>query len=299
MLECGRLAEQMRFTVALTMCDPSHYLPLAVAAEQCGWDAVAVPDAPFYPEHVTAKYPYTEDGSRFWPPTTEFVDPWVVIPAMAAVTVRLRFYTNVLKLPIRSPLLVAKTVSTAAVLSGNRVGLGVGISWIPEEARYCGTEFRTRGARTDEAIEIIRSVMEGGMVEFHGEHYDFDRLQMSPVPSERVPIYVGGLSRAAFRRAVRYGDGWISVNNTAQQILDCIEQLNTVRAELGKGTEPFEIHGMPIDVADADGYRRLEDAGMTDAIVWPWILYGGNPDLLDDKKKALERFSAEVILKAR
>jgi probable F420-dependent oxidoreductase len=287
----------MRFTVAVSMCDPFQYLPLAVAAEESGWNAITVPDAPFYPERISARYPYTEDGSRFWPPTTLFMDPWVVIPAMAAVTKSLRFYTNVLKLPIRNPLLVAKTVSTAAVLSGNRVGLGVGISWIPEEAAYCGTDFRTRGARTNEAIHIIRAVMEGGMVEFHGQHYDFDRLQIHPVPSAPVPIYVGGLSKPALRRAARYADGWISVNNTTQEILDCIEKLRTFRAEFGKADRPFEIHGMPIDIADADGYKRMEDAGLTDAVVWPWILYGGDPDSLDDKKRALDRFSKEVISK--
>ena len=118
----------MRFSLALAMSDPAHYLPLAQAADDAGFYGFAVPDGPFYPAKVSAKYPYSPDGERFWPADTPMLEPWVVIPAMAAVTQRLRFQTMVLKLPIRQPLLVARTVGTAAVLSGNRVELGVGLS---------------------------------------------------------------------------------------------------------------------------------------------------------------------------
>ena len=91
-----------------------------------------MPESVFSPEAVSADYPYTADGGRFWSPETPFLDPFVAIPAMAAVTERIRFFTNVLKLGIRDPLLVAKTVSSAAAMADGRVGLGVGLSWIPE-----------------------------------------------------------------------------------------------------------------------------------------------------------------------
>ena len=165
----------MQFTVAFPMIPADHHLPLARAAEAAGFTSIAVPESVFYPETVSAKYPYTPDGSRFWPPETPFLDPFVSIPAMAAVTERIRFYTNVLKLGIREPLLVAKAVSSAAVLSNDRVGLGVGLSWIPEEFEWLRQDMRTRGKRTDEAIEIIRAVCTGEFVEYHGRHYDFDR----------------------------------------------------------------------------------------------------------------------------
>jgi probable F420-dependent oxidoreductase len=215
---------------------------------------------------------------------------------MAAVTRRLRFYTHVLKLPLRHPILVAKTVGSAAVLSGNRVGLGVGLSWIPEEATWCGTDYATRGPRTDEAIGIVRALLRGGMVEHHGAHYDFGRIQMSPAPTEPVPIYVGGHSEPALRRAARLGDGWCSAMSTEEDTRRIVARLRALRAEAGRDHLPFEIQVSPIDAFDADGYRRLRDAGVTDVIVQPWLLFGaGLQASIDEKRDGIRRFCEEVM----
>ena len=289
----------MQFTVAFPMIEPLHFVPLARVAEAVGFDSVAVPESVFYPEHVSADYPYTPDGSRFWPAETPFLDPFVAIPAMAAVTDRLRFYTNVLKLGIREPLLVAKAVSSAAVLSGDRVGLGVGLSWIPEEFSWLGQEMKTRGARAGEAIEIIRLVCSGEFVEYHGRHYDFDRLMVRPAPARPVPIYVGGLSEPGLRRAARLGDGWISVLNTEADLGVIIPQLGELRAEFGRTTEPFEIKAICSDVFDYDGFRRLEALGVTDIMVCPWYFYPGDAAALEHQQVGLERFATDVIERFR
>ncbi len=285
----------MEFTVAFPMIEADHFLPLAQTAEAAGYGSVAVPESVFFPEDVSAGYPYTDDGSRFWAPETPFLDPFVAIPAMAAVTERLRFYTNVVKLAIREPLLMAKTVSSAAVLSGNRVGIGVGLSWIPEEFAWLGQEMRTRGVRTDEAIEIIRLVCTGEFVEYHGRHYDFGRLMVRPAPSEPVPIYVGGLSEPGLRRAARLGDGWISVLNSEAELAEIIPKLAELREEYGRGDVPFEIKAICSDVFDYDGFRRLEELGVTDAMVAPWYYYPGDSSSLEHQREGLERFGAEVI----
>jgi probable F420-dependent oxidoreductase len=290
----------MRFTVAFPMFEPSHFVPLAQVAEDAGFESIAVPDSVFYPEKVSGPYPYTKDGSRFWKGETPFTDPFVVIPAMAAVTSRIRFYTNVLKLPLRSPLLVAKQVSSIAAMSGDRFALGVGLSWIQEEFDWTQTDKRTRGARADEAIEIIRKVCAGGgpqWVEHHGKHYDFDRLMISPAPDERVPIWVGGHSEPALKRAARIGDGWISVNVQTAEIAEAIEALNGYRAEHGRTGEPFSISVLATDAFDLDGYRRLEDLGVTHAQCVPWYFYGGDPDALETRQDAMLRFGEEVIKK--
>jgi probable F420-dependent oxidoreductase len=290
----------VKFTIAVAMSDPSHYLPVAEHADRHGFDSIAVPDAPFFPEKVSVPYPYVEGGERFWTAETPWIDPWVAIPAMAAVTKRLRFYTHVLKLPIRSPILVAKTVGSAAVLSGNRVGLGVGLSWIPEEFTWCGTDFATRGARADEAIAILRGLLRGGMFEHHGKHYDFGRIQMSPAPSEPVPIYVGGHSEPALRRAARLGDGWCSAMSTEPETRRIIARLRALRAEHGRADVPFEIQVSSIDVFDVDGYKRLEEAGVTDVITQPWLLYGGGPfATLDEKKDGIARFADDVFARMK
>lgn len=288
----------MKWTVPFPMFRADHLVPMAKAAEEAGFDTIAVPDSVFFPENVSAEYPYSKDGSRFWAPDTPFVDPFVSMAAMAAVTSRIKFVTNVVKLPLRDPLLVAKQLSSLAVLSENRVSLGVGLSWIPEEFAWTGTNMRTRGKRTDEMIEIIRLVCNAGgpaWVEHHGTHYDFDKLMISPAPDQRVPIYVGGLSDPALRRAARVGDGWISVQNTEAEIDDVLARLAQFRAEYGRADEPFEINTLCVDVFDLDGYRRLADKGVTELQAVPWYFYGGDPESLDVRLASLGRFADDVI----
>jgi len=286
----------MKFTMALALTPPEQYLPLARAADEAGLDSIALPDSVFFPEKVSAEYLYTADGSRFWDAETPWLEPFVAIPAMAAVTQRIHFYTHVLKLAIRNPLLVAKTVGSAAVLSGNRVGLGVGLGWIPEEFAWCGTDYKTRGARANEAIEIIRLVLGGGMVEYHGQHYEFDRLQMSPAPSKPVPIYVGGHSAPAMKRAVRLGDGWCAAMATEEEIKGYIAELRRLRAEAGRENEPFEIQVACTDVFDLDGMKRLAEAGVTDYITAPWMFAGVGPDEpVEAKADGIKRFADQFV----
>jgi len=288
----------MKWTLAAALLPAEHLLDVARVAEETGYHSVALPDSVFFPEKVTAKYPYTKDGSRFWAPETEFVDPFVAIPAMAAVTSRLEFHTNVCKLPLRDPLLTAKQVASIAVLSNNRFALGVGLSWIPEEFTFTRTEMRTRGARTDEAIEIIKAVCAGNgpqWVEYHGRHYDFDRLMISPAPDRPVPVYVGGHSEPALARTARIGDGWISVNTTPDEIVAACHRLAELRAEHGRADEPFQIIAGPVGDVSRDDYRRLEEAGVTECQAAPWWQYGvslrNRTGLLDSAR----RFADEVI----
>ena len=199
----------MRFSLAESMCDPSHYLPLAVAAEQEGWTSFVVPDSICYAEVSDSKYPYTPDGNREFLEGRPFIEPFSLIPAMGAVTERLRFTTFVVKLPIRLPYIVAKQAASVAVITNNRFGFGIGLSPWPEDFRVCGQDWHSRGKRMDEMIEIIRGFTKGGYFEFHGEFYDIERIKMAPVPSEPIPILIGGHSDPALRRAARTGDGWM------------------------------------------------------------------------------------------
>jgi probable F420-dependent oxidoreductase len=296
----------MRFTLNLPMAagrfraiPPDQYLDVARAGEQAGFDHVSVPDNVIYPETISAPYPYSADGQRIWDAETPSMDPWVVIPAMAAVTSRIGFFTNVLKLAIREPILVAKTVSSAASLAGGRIALGVGLSWMPEEFRYLHQDMPSRGARVDEAIEIIRKLLAGGMVEYHGRHYDFDRLQMSPSPAANVPIYVGGTSAAALRRAARLGAGWLSMIHATRELRELVGRLRAERAAAGKPWDGFEVKVLwpfPLELAQV---RELEGLGATALLVTPWLAEGETGDALDIKLASLARFAERVIGAAR
>jgi probable F420-dependent oxidoreductase len=289
----------MRFSFAESMCDPSEYLPLAIAAEEAGYTSYVVPDSICYPEVSESKYPYTPDGDRSFLEDRPFIEPFSLIPAMAAVTKRLRFVTFVVKLPIRHPVLVAKSASSVAVLTNNRFSFGVGLSPWPDDFRVCGAEWKTRGKRTDEMIEIIRGLTRGGFYEFHGKYYDVPNIKISPVPSTPIPILIGGHSEPALRRAARLGDGWMHAGSGDATLM--IRRLAELRKEYGRDRQPFQIHVISFDAATADGVRRLEDLGVTDVIVGVRNPYDRDTDsmTLTQKIEALRRYADEVITKCR
>ena len=173
----------MRFSYAESMTDPSFYLPLAQAAEAAGYDSMVVPDSICYPEVSDTTYPFNPDGTREFLEDKPFLEPFSLIPAMGALTESLRFVTFVIKLPIRQPVLITKQVSSTAVLTNNRLLLGVGTSPWPEDYEICGVPWERRGKRMDEEIAIMRGLMAGGFFEFHGEVFDVPSIKMCPTPS--------------------------------------------------------------------------------------------------------------------
>jgi len=297
----------MRFGFHTFMVPPAELTEIARTADNCGWDSIQVADAPFFPEEISVPYPYTPDGTRFWPLDMPVLDPWVAITSMAAVTERIRFLPSVLRLAIRQPLLEAKSLCSVAAVSNDRIALGVGLAWMPEEFKWLGMDKKTRGARQDEAIQILKLLMQGGMVEFHGEHYDFDRLIMAPVPKKKIPIYVGGATKPAIRRAARYGDGWLPVIHSMEEIKGALAELNKLRREFGRENEPFDIMLHCPEAETVDDIRRLEDLGITDLQVTPWTLPGSvnveegvsssmqQQPSLDMKLDAIKRYADEVI----
>jgi probable F420-dependent oxidoreductase len=288
----------VRFSYAESMCDPSHYLPLAIAAEKAGYTSFCVPDSIAYPRDSDSKYPYTPDGDRHFLEDRPFIEPFSLIPAMGAVTERLRFTTFVVKLPIRQPVLVAKSAASVAVLTGNRFGFGIGLSPWPEDYEICGQPWEARGARMDEMIEILRGLTKGGFFEFHGKHYDLPAVKICPVPTRPIPILIGGHAEPALRRAARVGDGWMHAGGDAAALHGYLRRLNELRREFGRERQPFEVHVIALDAFTLDGIRRLEDLGVTDAIVGFRNAYEKDTQTLAQKTEALSRFAEAVIAKA-
>lgn len=282
---------------SLAFSPPQHFVPLARACESAGIDAVSLSDHVVHPERITSPYPYTQDGRPRWPAFTPWPDPWVAIGAMAALTERLRFVTCVYVLPMRNPFLVAKAVATAAVLSGDRVELGVGAGWMKQEFELLGQSFHDRGRRLDEMLEVLRKLWAGGMVEHRGRFYAFDRLEMSPAPQRAIPIYAGGLSEAALRRAATRCDGWISDLHATEQLRGLVAKLHALRADSERAGQPFQVIAAARDAFDLDGYRRLEAAGVTHLHTMPWAFYGAALDDLAAKCSGIRRFGDEVVAK--
>jgi probable F420-dependent oxidoreductase len=288
----------MRFSYAESMIDPTMYLPLARAVEDAGYDAMVVPDSICYPKVSDSTYPFSPDHTREFLEDKPFIEPFSLIPAMGAVTERIRFITFVLKLPMRHPLLVAKQATSVAVMTQNRLSLGVGTSPWPEDYQLCGVPWEGRGRRMDEAVAIVRGLSAGGYFEFHGEAYDLPSVKISPTPSEPIPILVGGHVPAALRRAAR-ADGWLHGGGDPADLPGLLEKLGRIRQEEGTSDRPFEVHVISMDAFSVDGVRRLEEQGVTDVIVgfrWPYSV-GPDTETLRTKLDNLRRFADQMIRK--
>ena len=178
--------------------DVQALVGLAVRAEALGFDSVWVHDHVFNVGHVLERI-----GDK------PYYEPLALLSFVAARTTRVRLGTSVLVLPYHNPIRLAKTAATLDVLSGGRLILGVGVGALENEMEAMGTPFKQRGAFTDEAIDAMRALWTQDDPRFEGRFSRFAGMKFSPKPVQvPIPIVVGGVSRAAIRRAARVGDGW-------------------------------------------------------------------------------------------
>jgi probable F420-dependent oxidoreductase len=287
----------MRFSYAEAMTDAAYYAPLAQAAEAAGYTSMTVADSLIYPEESDSRYPYTATGDREFLEGKEFVEATILCAHLFAVTTTLRLTPFVIKLPIRPPVLFAKQVSSLAYLSGNRLGLGIGLSPWPEDFSALGVPWEKRGKRMDECIDIIRGLNTGEFFSYDGEFFQVESMKQWPGVSEPVPLLVGGHSDAALQRAVLKGDGWMHAGGDGEELDRLLTRLQEIRKEEGDTREDFEVHVISLDAYDPDGVKRLEDKGVTDCIVGFRMPYIKGPDTesLDAKIRHLESFAEKVI----
>ena len=226
-----------------------------------------------------------------------------LIAGLSTVTTNLLFTTGVYVAPARDIVTVAKSVGTTAALSNNRVRLGVGVGWCEEEFVATGQNFRNRGKRLDDMIPALRALWAGGWVEYHGTHYDIPSCQMNPSPSLPIPIYGGGDSDAALRRATTLCDGWLTTGAAPPE--KAWEQLHKVQDELhkaGRDNEPFDIYLALHAQPDVDLYRKFEDAGVTDMMCAPWMTTKVSDGISEVERQrawieASARFADDVVQK--
>ncbi|MGF2943656.1 TIGR03619 family F420-dependent LLM class oxidoreductase [Mycobacterium sp. Lab-001] len=284
----------MRFYVSSAFLNTREIIEIARAADELGYDGMGIPDHVVNLETLDTPYPYTKDGQRRWQPFTDWPDPWVLVGALAQVTTRLRFVTTVYIPAMRNPYSVAKAIGTAAVLASGRVELGVGVGWCREEFALMGERFEARGKRTDEMIALMRALWRPGWTEFDGEFYPTPRLEMQPTPPP-IPVYAGGLSDAALRRAAR-NDGWIGDLIDTDRAIEAVGRLRELRAENGSTMDDFTILTPLTDAFTPADYQRAADAGITGIITMPWMFYAGRDATLADKIDGMARFRADLGL---
>ncbi len=284
----------MKVYVSIAFQETSEAIELARAADELGYDGIGIPDHVVNLETLQTPYPYTADGSRRWEAFTDWPDPWVMIGAIALQTARLRFVTTVYLPAMRDPYSAAKAIGTAAVLAGGRLELGIGVGWCRDEFELLGQQFERRGRRTDEMLKLMKALWAPGWTEHSGEFYTAPRLEMEPTPPP-IPVYVGGLSDIALRRAARH-DGWIGDLITTDQALERIATLRRIRAENGSDMAGFEAITPLSDAFTPEHYARAEAGGVTGIITMPWMFYSGPAATLEQKIDGMRRFRSDMGL---
>ena len=286
----------MRFYVSCAFLKTSEVIEIAKAADDLGYEGLGIPDHVVNLETLATPYPYTDDGERRWQPFTDWPDPWVLVGALAQATERLKFLTTVYIPAMRDPYSAAKAIGTAAYLADGRVELGIGVGWCEEEFTLMGQQFAKRGKRTDEMIELMRALWQPGWTEFDGEFYQTPRLEMTPTPPP-IPIYSGGLSDIALRRAARL-DGWIGDLITLDQAIERVEKVRALRAEKGLGMDGFRVVTPLADAFLPEHYERAAAAGIDGIITMPWVFYCAPDASVSDKIDGMRRFRNDLGLDA-
>tara|TARA_B100000929_G_scaffold19682_1_gene15114 strand:+ start:356 stop:1225 length:870 start_codon:yes stop_codon:yes gene_type:complete len=286
----------MKIAIPLSMLPVDEIESLAIAADEIGYNFLAVSDHLIHPERFSVRYPYTEDGNVRWESGTDWPDPINALSFLAGVTENIRFYTSVYVLPARNPMRVAKEIATLDALSNGRFDLGIGMGWMPEEFEAGGQNFKRRGVRADEMIEVLKLLWTGKMVDFQGEFFRFDKLEMLPAPVKDIPIYVGGFSEPALNRAAKH-DGWISDMHSYDELKELIERVNIKRQEFTKNNNFEYICFSCWDAFSLEGFIKMKNLGVTTMTTYPWMLYGVmNEAPLKEKIDAMEKFYNEIVV---
>lgn len=305
-----------------SLATEENLVRLAEKADRLGYDSIWVTDHIVIPTRIRSSYPYSADG-RVDPKAWEhYLEPLTLLSYLLAKTRRVKVGTSVLIIPYRNPVLTAKILSTADFLSGGRVILGAGVGWMEEEFLALGLGyFRERGAVTDEFLQVFRTLWREEESRFEGRYVRFQEVLFAPKPVQRpsIPIWIGGHTKAAMRRAAHLGDGWMPiglrppVSLRPPELAEAIRQVKAMTEDAGRdpqaltiafraplwlgtpqvggpGALPDEkrrpLTGSPADIIEDIG--RYKEAGVSHMI----FDYLG--DRIEEFEEVLERFASEV-----
>ena len=297
------------------MASPANLRTLAQRAESLGFDSAWVSDHIILPRSVDSFYPYAANGVATFRPDEDYYEPLAALNFLAGCTQKIRLGTHVLILPYRNPVLTAKMISTLDVLSEGRFILGAGVGWMEEEFKALGLDtFAQRGAVTDEYIQLFKELWTKDNPEFQGEHYQLSEsgFQPKPVQKPHPPIWIGGHTNPAIRRAAKYGDGWMPIGLRPPAILEPeelaekITRLRRLTMEAGRPEDAVSLcfrTGVTFD--DSPGATRRMMSGRAEQIAADLRQYqdlgirnfilGFPGDSVAAVDEAMEQFSKQVM----
>lgn len=271
---------------------------LGPAVEERGFESIWVPEHVVLFDDYESKYPYSADGKFPGGGDTGLLEPLTALTYLAAVTDRVRLGTAICLVPQRNPVYTAKQVADIDVLSGGRFELGVGIGWLEEEFEALNVPFAQRGKRTDEYLQVMKSLWTEETSAFEGELYRLPPSRMYPKPAQspHPPLLIGGESEAALRRAARHGQGWFTFNRLPEDFPDAMKRLDDQLGAAGRSRQDGDFtvavcpYMHPITAETIAGYR---EAGVDRVIA---VCFAFGPD---DLRSTLDGLVTDVLEPAR
>jgi probable F420-dependent oxidoreductase len=267
--------------------------------ESYGFDSLWVSDHVVVPRNLTSRYPYSPDGSFPVPPDIPFLEPLATLLFVAAITERVQLGTTVLVLPMRNPIVTAKTLATLDVLSNGRLILGVGAGWMREEFELLDVPFERRGVRLDEYLQTVKALWTEEHPSFQGRFSHVENVGFAPKPVQQPhpPIWIGGHSAPALKRVAQFGDAWHAAY-VGPELLH--KQFNEVREHAERlGRDPNSVQltvrtRLPL----GDPPRAIEQLSACQELGVSHLVTEAFPADLDKARRLLEVLATEVRPKA-
>jgi probable F420-dependent oxidoreductase len=264
---------------------PELLAVVAEEAEQRGVGTIWVGEHVVLFDEYSSSYPYAEDGRIPVPPETGLLEPFTTLSFLAAHTTTVRLGTAMVLLPQRNPVYTAKEVATLDWLSNGRVDFGVGVGWLEEEFKAVNVSWPRRGRRTDEYLEVLRTLWCDQTSAFDGEFYSLNPCSMWPKPVQQPspPVHIGGESDAALARVARAGQGWHTFNRPPDELAAPLATLERLLTDQGRSRRELTITVCPyMRPLDADIAGRYADAG-ANAVAALLLPFG-----VDDVRRGLD-----------
>lgn len=283
----GGHGADMQFGIHLGTVNPRLWSEVSEEADRLGFESVWVPEHLVVPLDSTGSPHHGADHPPI-PPTVPVFDAFGVLCHLAARTEHVRLGTHVYNIGLRHPFVTARAATTVDVLSGGRMELGIGASWLRAEWDAVGLDFDRRGARVDEAIEVCRRLWTEDVVEHHGTFFDFGPVGFEPKPVHQpgLSLQIGGDGPAALRRAATVGAGWMPMNHALEDLPASLGRIKELAARAGR-TEPVQLT-FSGQVRHPDDVASYAAAGVTRLLVRPW---GRSSEAIE----GMRRFARDVL----
>jgi len=283
----------LAFANTMGWAEPAGAIAAARAAEAAGFESMWTVEHVIFPDDYQSAYPYSPTGKMPGGASTPIPDPLVWLAYIASATTTLRLATGILILPERNPLVLAKEVATLDHLSGGRVELGIGVGWLKEEFDALGIPWEARGARTDEYIEVLRTLWSTDHASYSGRFANFTNASSNPKPAQgSVPIVIGGHSRAAAERAGRLGDGFFPGKGDLAGLKELIDVVRQTAAAHGRDPSAIEFTAGHPGIFGDDPIAAVEEMasiGVGRIILPAFTMFKPTP------AEAMEAFAERVI----